>query len=60
MMEKRMEDMIHEALEGGRGITQAEGNEQELILTLMRLKGILWDVSVLHIYLVVARTQIKY
>jgi hypothetical protein len=39
MMEKRMEDMIHEALEGGGGITQAKGNDQELIVTLMSLKS---------------------
>ena len=25
MMEKRAEDMIHEALEGGGGVTQAKG-----------------------------------
>jgi hypothetical protein len=28
MMEKRMEDMIHEDLEGEGGITQAKGNEK--------------------------------
>ena len=32
MVEKRTEDMIHEALEGGRGITQAKGHEQKLIV----------------------------
>ena len=30
MTEKRMEDIIHEALEGGGGITQAKGHDQEL------------------------------
>jgi hypothetical protein len=60
MMEKRMEDMIHEALEGGGGITQAKGNDQELVVTLMSSKGSLGDVSVLHTYLVVPRTQIKF
>jgi hypothetical protein len=60
MMEKRMEDMIHEALEGGEGITQAKGHEQKLIVTLVSLKGSLRYVSFFHTYLVVARTQIKF
>jgi hypothetical protein len=55
-----MEDMIHEALEGGGGITQAKGHDQELIVTLMSSKGSLGDVSFLHTYLVVARMQIKF
>jgi hypothetical protein len=28
MKKRRMEDMIHEALEGGGGITEAKGHEQ--------------------------------
>jgi hypothetical protein len=60
MMEKRKEDMIHEALKGGGGITKAKGHDQELIVTLMKSKGILGDVSVLHTYLVVSRTQIHF
>jgi hypothetical protein len=52
--------MIHEALEGGGGITQAKGHDQELIVTLMSLKGSLQHVSFLHMYLVVATTQIKF
>jgi hypothetical protein len=60
MTEKRTKDMIHEALEGGGGITQAKGHDQELIVTLMSSKGSLGDVNVLHTYLVVARTQIKF
>ena len=39
MMEKRMEDIIHEALEGGGGITQAKGHDQKLIVTLMSSKS---------------------
>jgi hypothetical protein len=54
MMEKRMEDMIHEAMEAGGGITHVKGHDQELIVTLMSSKGILGDVSFLHTYLVVA------
>jgi hypothetical protein len=60
MMEKRMEDMIHEDLDGGGGITQAKGHGQELVVTLMSSKRSLRDVSILHMDLVVARTQIKF
>jgi hypothetical protein len=52
--------MIHEALEGGGGITQAKGHDQELIVTLMSLKGSLGDVNFLHTYLVVTKMQIKF
>jgi hypothetical protein len=44
MMKKRMEDMIHEALEGGGGITQAKGHDQKLIVALMSSKGSLGNV----------------
>jgi hypothetical protein len=54
------EDMIHEALEGGGGITQAKGNDQKLIVALMRSKGSLGNVCLFHMYLVVARTKIKF
>jgi hypothetical protein len=59
MTEKRTEDMIHEALEGGEGITQTKGHDQELIVTLMSLKGSLVDVNILHTYMVVSITKIK-
>jgi hypothetical protein len=48
MTEKRKEEMIHEALEGGGGITQAKGHDQELIVTLMSSKGSLGDVTFFH------------
>jgi hypothetical protein len=38
MKEKRTKYMIHETLEGGGGITQPKGHDQELILTLMGFK----------------------
>jgi hypothetical protein len=34
MAEKRSEDMIQEALEGGGGITQAKGHDQKIIVAL--------------------------
>jgi hypothetical protein len=60
MVEKRMEDMIHEALEHGGGITQAKGHDQKLIVALMSSKGSLGNVYLFHTYLVVARTKIKF
>jgi hypothetical protein len=60
MMEKRMEDMIHEALEGGGGITQTKGHDQKLIVALMGSKGNLGNAYLFHMYLVVGRTKIKF
>jgi hypothetical protein len=60
MMEERTKDMIHETLKSGGGITQAKGHDQELIVTLMSSKGSLGDVFLFHMYLVVARTKIKF
>ena len=54
MTEKRTEDMIHEALEGGGGITQAIGHDQKIIVALMSSKGSLGNVSLFHTYVVVA------
>jgi hypothetical protein len=52
--------MIHEALEGGGGTTQAKGHDQKLIVTLMSSKGSLGNVCLFHTYLVVARMKIKF
>jgi hypothetical protein len=60
MTKKRTEDMIHEALEGGGGITQAKGHDQKLIVALMSSKGSLGNVFLFHTYLVVARMKIKF
>jgi hypothetical protein len=60
MTEKGMEDMIHEALEGGGGITQAKGHDQKLIMALMSAKGHLGNVCLFHTYLVIARGKIKF
>jgi hypothetical protein len=60
MMEKRMEDMIHEALEGGEGITQAKGHDQKLIVGLISSKESLGNACLFHTYLVVARMKIKF
>ena len=54
MTEKGMEDMIHEALEGGGGITKAKGHDQKLIVALMSAKGNLGNVCLFHTYLVIA------
>ena len=60
MMEKGTEYMIHEALEGGGGITQAKGHDQKLIVALMSAKGRLGNVGLCHTYLVIARAKIKF
>jgi hypothetical protein len=54
MAKKRMEDMIHEALEGGVGITQAKGHEQKIIVDFMSSKGSIGNFCLFHTYLVVA------
>jgi len=59
-MEKRMEDMIHEALEGGGGITQAKGHDQKIIVALMSSKGSFGKLCLFHTYLVVSRIKIKF
>jgi hypothetical protein len=60
MMEKGMKDMIHEALEGGGGITQAKGNDQKMIVALMSAKGCLRNVYLFYTYLVIAQAKIKF
>jgi hypothetical protein len=60
MTEKRMEDMIHEALESGGRITQAKGHDQELIVAFMSSNYGLRDVNLFHTYLVVVRTKIEF
>ena len=49
-----MEDMIHEALEGGGGITQAKGHDQKLIVAIISSKGNLGNIFLFHTYLVVS------
>jgi hypothetical protein len=52
--------MIHEALEGGGGITEAKGHEKKLIMALMSSKASIRNVCLFHTDLVVARTKIKF
>jgi hypothetical protein len=47
MTEKGTKDMIHEALEGGGGITQAKGHDQKLVVALMSAKGRLGNLSLM-------------
>jgi hypothetical protein len=60
MTEKRAEDMVHEALEGGGGVTQAKGHEQKLIVALMSVKGCIGNIFLFHTYLVITRAKIKF
>ena len=52
-MEKRVEDMVQEALKGGGGVTQTEGHEQKLVVALMSAKGHLGNVRLFHTDLVI-------
>jgi hypothetical protein len=54
MMQKRAKDMVHEALEGGGGVTQTKGHDQKLVVALMSVKGHLGNVGLFHTYLVIA------
>jgi hypothetical protein len=60
MKDKKMKDMIHEALESGGSITQAKGHDQKLIVALMSSKGSLRNFFLFHMDLVVARMKIKF
>ena len=55
-----MEDLIHEALEGGGGITLAKGHDQKIIVSLMSSKGSFRNVCLFHTDLVVAKMEIKF
>jgi hypothetical protein len=60
MTEKRMKDMIHEALKSGGIITQYKGHDQKLIVALMSSKGSIRNVFLFHTDLVVAKMKIKF
>jgi hypothetical protein len=60
MMEKRMENMVHETLESGGRITQAKGHDQEFIVTLTSTKNSPRNFFFFHTYMVVARMKIKF
>ena len=60
MMKKRVEDMVHEALEGGGGVTQTKGHDQKFLVALMSAKGSFGNVNLFHTYLVIARAKIKF
>ena len=55
-----IEDMIHEALEGGGGIAHAKGHDQELIVTLMSYECSIGNVFFFHMDLAVAKKEIKF
>jgi hypothetical protein len=60
-MEERIKDtMIHETLKSGRCITEAKGYDQELIVTLMSVKGNFGNICLFHMYLMVSKMEIKF
>ena len=48
------EQVIHEALKSGWGITETKWNDQEFIIALMNSKSSLWNVYFFHANLVIA------
>ena len=60
MTKKGVEDMVHEALKGGGGITQPKGHDQKLIVAIMSAKVHLRNVILFHTDLVIARAKIKF
>jgi hypothetical protein len=60
MTQERTKDMIHETLKSGGSIREAEWHNQELIVTLMSYECSLGNVFLLHMNLVVSRTDIKF
>jgi len=60
MTEERTVNMINETLKSGQCITKTKGQDQELIVALMNLKGNLRNVFLFHTNLVVDRTKIKF
>jgi hypothetical protein len=60
MTKKRVEDMVHEALKGGGGVTQPKGHDQKLVVALMSAKGCLRNVRLFHTDLVIARAKINF
>jgi hypothetical protein len=55
-----VEDIIHEALESGGCITQVEGHGKEFIMEFMSTKCSFGNINLLHTYLVVPITHIKF
>jgi len=48
------EQVIHEALKSGWGITETKWHYQEFMMTFMSLKSSLWNVYFFHANLVIA------
>lgn len=57
--EVRLEDIVHECLEGGRGVGEAKQHHQKLIVPLVSAEHRLADVVWVHAHLVIARMQVQ-
>ena len=53
------QQVIHEALKSGWGITETKWLDQEFIMAFMSLESSLWNVDFIHANLVVACTKIQ-
>jgi hypothetical protein len=59
-MKEMMKYMIHETLKSEGGIKETKRNDQELIVALMSANLSLGNVFLFHMYLVVARMEVKF
>jgi hypothetical protein len=56
--EIRAEDVVHQCLESGRGIGEAERHHQKLVVPLVSAERHLADVVRVHPHLMIAGTQV--
>lgn len=56
--EIRPEDVVHQRLEGGRGIGEAKRHHQEFVVSLVSTERRLVDVVQVHPHLVIGGTQV--
>jgi hypothetical protein len=54
-----VEDVVHQSLEGRRGVGEAKRHHQELEVAMMSPKRRLGDIIRVHPHLVVARTEVE-
>ena len=53
------EQVIHEALKSGWGITETKWHYQKFIMAFMSLESSLWNVYFFHANLVIARAKVE-
>jgi hypothetical protein len=56
---KRLKEVIHKPLEGGRGVRQPKGNYEKLVVALMHPKSGLWHILRTNSDLMIAGVQVQ-